>query len=136
MQSLQGKWKWFDLGARLVVAALLLQTLFFKFTGAAESVAIFETLGVEPWGRIATGVMELAAAVLLLVPSTAGLGALLALGVLSGAIVSHLLWLGIEVEGDGGTLFGMAVLLFALSGFVAFLRRAELPIVGAVLRTT
>ncbi|ELR70081.1 hypothetical protein C900_04078 [Fulvivirga imtechensis AK7] len=66
--------------ARIVAAVILLQTLYFKFTGAAESVYIFTTIGMEPWGRIGSGVAELVAAVLLLVPATAWLGALLALG--------------------------------------------------------
>ena len=48
---------------RLVVAAILVQTLFFKFTGASVPIHIFETLGAEPWGRIGTGVLELVAVV-------------------------------------------------------------------------
>ena len=86
---------------QLVAAGILLQTLFFKFTGSEESVYIFTTLGVEPWGRIATGVIELIASVLLLVPVTAPIGAALAMGVMAGAILSHLTFLGIEVKGDG-----------------------------------
>lgn len=116
--------------AQLVVAGILLQTLFFKFTAAPESVYIFTTLGLEPVGRIGSGVAELIAAVLLLVPATAALGALLALGVIAGAIGSHLTVLGIEVQGDGGLLFGLAVVVFVGSLVVLWLRRAELPIVG------
>ncbi|MGE0143834.1 MAG: DoxX family protein [Planctomycetota bacterium] len=99
---------------RVPVALILLQTLFFKFTGAPESVYIFETVGMEPFGRYASGVAELVAAVLLLVPSArfAALGALLALGVIAGAIFFHLTKLGIEVAGDGGLLFGMAIFVF------------------------
>lgn len=116
--------------AQLAVAAILAQTLFFKFTAAPESVWIFETLGMEPWGRIGSGVAELVAVVLLLIPATAALGGLLALGVIAGAIVSHLTKLGIEVQGDGGLLFGLALAVFAGSLLVVWLRRAQLPLVG------
>jgi len=119
---------------QLVVAGVLLQTLFFKFTGAAESVYIFTTLGAEPWGRIGSGVVELVASVLLLIPATAGLGAGLALAVIAGALASHLTILGIEVQGDGGLLFGLAVIVFVSSAAILLIRRAELPIVGTWLR--
>ncbi len=115
---------------QLVVAGILAQTLYFKFTGAPESVYIFSTLGLEPHGRIGSGVAELIAAILLLFPATAALGALLALGVISGALVSHLTKLGIEVQGDGGLLFGLAVVCFVGSAVVLWLRRRDLPIVG------
>jgi hypothetical protein len=119
---------------QLVVAGILLQTLFFKFTGAPESVYIFSTLGVEPWGRIGSGVVELVATVLLLVPATAALGAVLSLGVIAGAIMSHLTVLGIEVRGDGGLLFGLAITVFVASAVILLIRRGELPIVGMWLR--
>jgi hypothetical protein len=111
-------------------AGILLQTLFFKFTGAEESVYIFTALGAEPWGRIGSGVVELLASVLLLVPATASLGAVMALGVMAGAILSHLTVLGIEVKGDGGLLFGLALAVFACSAIVLTIRRAQLPVVG------
>ena len=119
---------------RLVVAGILLQTLFFKFTGAAESVYIFETLGAEPHGRIGSGVAELAASVLILVPSTAALGALLSLGLMSGAILSHLTVLGIEVMGDGGLLFALAIIVFACSAAVLLAFIDQLPVLGPMLR--
>jgi|SRR6516225_1876330 len=115
---------------QLTAAAILMQTLFFKFTGADESVYIFSALGAEPWGRIGSGVVELIASVLLLVPSTASLGAVIALGVMSGAILSHLLVLGVAVKGDGGLLFGLALIVFASSATVLAIRRAQLPVVG------
>ncbi|MBP9145966.1 MAG: DoxX family protein [Thermoanaerobaculia bacterium] len=118
---------------QIVVAAILAQTLFFKFTAAPESVHIFSTLGLEPVGRIGSGIAELLAAVLLLVPATALLGALLALGVIAGAIASHLGPLGIEVLNDGGLLFGLACVVFVSSAAVVWLRRRDLPIVGARL---
>lgn len=119
--------------AQLAVAVILAQTLFFKFTAAPESVWIFTTLGLEPWGRLGSGAAELVAVVLLLMPATAALGALLALGVISGAILSHLTKLGIEVLGDGGLLFGLALAVFAGSAVVLWLRRSQLPVVGARL---
>lgn len=112
---------------QLSVAAILLQTLFFKFTGAEESVFIFSTLGVEPWGRYASGVVELVAATLLLVPGLATYGALLSLGVISGAVVSHLTVLGIEVRGDGGLLFALAMIVFICSLAILALRWREVP---------
>jgi putative oxidoreductase len=123
--------------AQIVVAAILGQTLFFKFSGASESVQIFETLGAEPWGRIASGVAELIAVLLLLTRRLAGLGALLTMGLMAGAIGSHLTRLGVEIvvngESDGGLLFALAVAAFLASALVAWLRRASLPIVGARL---
>ena len=118
---------------QLVVAGILLQTLFFKFTGAAESVYIFSTLGAEPWGRIGSGVVELIAALLLLYPATITLGALLSLGVISGAIVSHLTVLGIEVQGDGGLLFLLALAVFVSSAAILVLRRGDIPFLGVWL---
>jgi hypothetical protein len=118
---------------QLIVAGILLQTLFFKFTGAAESVYIFSTLGAEPWGRIGSGVVELIAALLLLYPATITLGALLSLGVITGAIMSHLTVLGIDVQGDGGLLFFLALAVFASSAAILFLRRGDIPFVGVWL---
>jgi hypothetical protein len=109
------------------VAAILLQTLFFKFTGAEESVYIFTTLGAEPFGRYASGVAELVASALLLIPGFAPYGALLSLAVITGAIVSHLTILGIEVRGDGGLLFALAVIVFVCSLAILALRWRELP---------
>ena len=96
---------------RVVPALILLQTLYFKFTGAPESIYIFETMGLEPVGRYGSGFAELIAVVLLLIPKTALLGSLLSFGVISGAIFSHLTKLGIEIQGDGGLLFGMALIV-------------------------
>ena len=115
---------------QLAVAGILLQTLFFKFTGAEESVYIFSTLGAEPWGRIGSGVVELIASLLLLLSVTAPVGALLTMGVMAGAIVSHLTVLGIEVKGDGGLLFGLALTAFIGSAIVLAIRRAHIPVVS------
>jgi len=118
---------------RAVVAIILLQTLFFKFTGAEESKYIFSTLmgaEFEAYGRIGSGLVELVAAVLLLIPGTAWLGALIALGTISGAIFSHLTKLGIVVKDDGGLLFGLALTVFVLSAIVLFIHRRDLPLFG------
>ncbi len=120
---------------QLAVAGILLQTLFFKFTGAAESVYIFSTLGAEPWGRIGSGVAELIASILLLTPATATLGAALALALMVGAIGSHLAVLGIEIQGDGGLLFALAVIVFTASATILVLRRGEIPLIGMWLHT-
>src|SRR5580765_4608757 len=99
---------------QLVAAVVLFQTLFFKFTGAKESVYIFSTLGLEPWGRIGSGVVELIAAVLLLIPRTVVYGSALSLAVISGALCSHLTRLGIALPAvdDKGELFALAVVVF------------------------
>jgi len=115
---------------RIVAAIILLQTLFFKFTAAPESVYIFTKVHAEPWGRIGSGVVELIAAVLLLIPQTAWAGAFLALGVMAGAIFSHLTILGIEVMGDGGLLFALALIVFVTSAVALVLHRSQIPVIG------
>jgi uncharacterized membrane protein YphA (DoxX/SURF4 family) len=97
---------------RLTAAIILLQTLYFKFTGAEESVYIFSTLGMEPYGRIGSGIVELIAAILILIPRTTLFGALIGAGVMLGAIFSHLFVLGIDVQNDGGELFTLAIITF------------------------
>ena len=100
---------------RIIPAIILLQTLFFKFSAAEESVYIFSELGMEPWGRIATGIMELVAAVLLLYPKTTAIGAFISIGLMVGAIGAHFIKLGIEVKNDGGLLFIYAVIVLISS---------------------
>jgi uncharacterized membrane protein YphA (DoxX/SURF4 family) len=120
---------------QIVVAALLFQTLFFKFTGAVESKYIFTKLGLEPWGRIGSGVVELIACILLLHPRMVTLGAILAIGVITGAIISHLTKLGIVVVNsdgtrDGGLLFILALTVFIGSAIILILRRGQIPVIG------
>ena len=110
---------------RLIAAIIMLQTLFFKFTAAPESIYIFSSLGMEPWGRIGTGILELIAAVLILYPRTTGLGAILATGLMTGALLSHLTKLGIVVQDDGGLLFIYALLVFTSSLVLAIVYRAQ-----------
>jgi hypothetical protein len=122
---------------RGVAAALLFQTLFFKFSGAKESVYIFSTLGMEPWGRIGIGVLELIATILLLVPRTVVYGAVLSLGVISGALFFHLTRLGIALRAvdDHGELFALAVVVFICSAGVLIMHRHELPVVHSPFRS-
>lgn len=117
-------------GCRIVAAVILLQTLYFKFTGAEESVYIFTRVGMEPWGRYASGVAELIAAVLLLVPRTAWLGAFIAGGVMLGAIASHLTLLGIVVKDDGGLLFALALIVLAAALVTLRIHRREIPFIS------
>ena len=111
----------------------LLQTLYFKFTGAEESIYIFTKVGLEPWGRYASGVAELFAAVLLLFPRTVWLGAAIAAGVMLGAIGSHLTKLGIVVKDDGGLLFALAITVFVAALVTLFIHRCQLPFAAKVL---
>ncbi len=97
---------------KLVAVVILIQTLYFKFTAAEESVYIFSTLGIEPFGRTGSGVVELLASILIVIPRTTLLGALLGAGTMAGAIASHVFFLGIEVKNDGGTLFILALITF------------------------
>src|SRR5438876_207636 len=129
---------------RIVAAIILLQTLFFKFTAAPESVYIFTKLGtfihgyvpsppvstVEVWGRIGSGVMELIAGVLLLTPRFVWAGAVLAMAATGGAIVSHLTFLSIEVQGDKGLLFLLAIAVFVTTATALFVHRMQLPVFG------
>lgn len=117
----------------LIAALILLQTLFFKFSGAPESIYIFETVGMEPIGRIGSGIAELIAGVLLLIPTFRIYGSIIGLGVISGAIFFHLTKLGIEVQGDGGLLFYYALIVFFSCLIISLLRRKEIPIIGSKL---
>lgn len=112
---------------KLVAVAILVQTLFFKFTGAEESVYIFETLGVDPVGRIGSGIVELIASILILIPRTTLLGALLALGTMAGAIFSHIFVLGIVVKDDGGTLFSLAIITFICCLILVYNNKNKIP---------
>jgi putative oxidoreductase len=127
MYSLTKKQKIVSWIVRLTAAVILLQTLFFKFTGAPESVYIFTKVGLEPWGRYGSGVVELVAAILLLSSCRCWLGALLALGMMGGAIMSHLTRLGIVVQDDGGLLFALAITVAVCSLITLILHRRQIP---------
>lgn len=112
---------------KLVAVIILLQTLFFKFTGAEESVYIFTKLGIEPYGRIGSGIVELIASILILIPRTTLVGALLGLGTMLGAIFSHLFVLGIEVKNDAGELFTLAIIVFLCCTILIFQDKKRIP---------
>jgi uncharacterized membrane protein YphA (DoxX/SURF4 family) len=119
--------KYIPLALRIIVALILIQTLRFKFSAHPDSVYIFETVGLEPIGRIGIGILELIAGILLLIPKTVWVGASLTLGIIGGAIIMHLTQLGIDVKGDGGLLFGTAVFTFILSAIILFLYKKDIP---------
>lgn len=112
--------------ARIVASIILLQTLYFKFTASEESVYIFTTVGMEPWGRIGVGVTELIAAVFLLITPLAWLGGLVTVGLMVGAIGMHLTILGIEVQGDGGYLFFLAIVVTLCAVYVSVYDRTRI----------
>lgn len=115
---------------RIVIAIILLQTLRYKFLAHPDSVYIFSSLGLEPYGRIGIGVMELIASILLFPKRTTWLGALLSVSLMAGALFSHLTQLGIEVKNDGGTLFYMALLTWILSLTVLWEERKNIPFIN------
>jgi uncharacterized membrane protein YphA (DoxX/SURF4 family) len=117
-----------SLTLRLVPAIILLQTLYFKFSAAPESVFIFEQLGLEPWGRISLGVAELIIAILIMVPTTTWLGALLGMGIMAGAIFFHVTKLGVVVQNDGGTLFILALVTLIFCMTLVWVNRKQIPI--------
>ncbi|WP_103866301.1 DoxX family membrane protein [Aquimarina sp. I32.4] len=111
---------------RIIVAIILIQTLRFKFTAHPDSVYIFTKVGMEPYGRIITGITELISGILILIPRTAWIGATLSLGIIGGAIMIHLTKLGIEINNDGGILFITAIVTFILSAIILWIRRKEI----------
>ncbi len=113
---------------RLVPAIILLQTLYFKFSAAPESVFIFEQLGLEPWGRIGLGVAEFIIAILIMVPKTTWLGALLGIGIMAGALFSHVTKLGVVVQNDGGTLFILALVTLICCMALVWVNQKQIPI--------
>ena len=118
--------------ARILAAVILLQTLFYKFSASDESVYIFSALHAEPWGRIGSGVLELIASILILVPRTTAWGALLGLGLMGGAILSHLFVLGLVVKDDGGLLFIYALLVFISCIYLVWIYRKSLPVLNKI----
>ncbi len=118
--------KIFFLVLKLVITLIVGQTLFFKFSGAAESIYIFSTLGIEPWGRLILGVLELLSIILLWIPKTTIYALVLILGMMTGAIASHLFILGIEIMGDGGELFILGVVTWLATAVVLFSRKEEI----------
>lgn len=120
---------------RIVIAVILIQTLRFKFTAHPDSVYIFTKVGLEPYGRIGIGIIELIASILILIPKTTWLGASIVLGVIGGAIMMHLTELGIEINGDNGLLFYTAITTFVLSLISFWFSRRDIPFIGKKLFT-
>ena len=114
-------------GVRIMAAIIMLQTLYFKFSGSEESVYIFTTIGMEPWGRIGVGVFELIASILILIPTMVWLGSALAIGLMVGAMGLHVTILGIEVLGDGGQLFIYAVVVTLCSAYAFWRSLSSIP---------
>ena len=119
---------------RIIVALILIQTLRFKFTAHPDSVYIFEQVGLEPVGRIGIGIVELICGILILIPRTVWLGALMTMGIIGGAIFMHLTNLGIEVKGDGGVLFITALVTFILASILLYIYRKDIPYLGNKLK--
>lgn len=120
---------------RIAIAVILIQTLRYKFTGHPDSVYIFETIGLEPYGRIGIGILELIAAILILIPKTIWIGALMTVGLLAGAVSHHLTDLGIEINNDGGKLFYMALGTLILGLIILWDVRDQIPIIGQKLKS-
>jgi len=118
--------KYISLVLRIVIAIIFLQTLYFKFTAHPDSVHIFSALGLEPYGRIGLGIVELITSVLIFLPKTKIYGLIISLGVISGAIFSHLLVIGTNVQGDGGTLFSLAIVVFLATSTLLIMHKSEL----------
>jgi uncharacterized membrane protein YphA (DoxX/SURF4 family) len=121
---------------KLIAALIMLQTLYFKFSAAPESIYIFTAIGMEPWGRIGTGIMELIASILILIPAATVFGAVLGIGLMGGALFFHITRLGIVVQNDGGLLFiyAMAVMICCIALVCAkreqlffFLKKSKIP---------
>ena len=111
---------------RVVPAIILLQTLFYKFSGAEESIYIFSKIGLEPYGRIGIGIAELIAAALILIPKTSVYGAIISIGLMLGALQFHFTTLGIEVLNDGGKLFILALLVLIFSAAIVWIEKNKL----------
>jgi putative oxidoreductase len=118
--------RWIDIFARAVAIIILVQTLFFKFSAAPESVFIFTALGVEPWGRIFSGIVELIVCVLLIIPGATAFGALLGAGTMLGALGAHFVKLGVVVQADGGLLFSLALVTLACCLYTVWYHRLTL----------
>lgn len=111
----------------LIAAGIMIETLFFKFTGAPESKYIFSKMGTEPWMRWVQGIWELLASIGLLLPALRWAGGILTTGAMAAAILSHMTWLGYSIQGDHGLLFGMALVTFACGVTVLWIHRHRIP---------
>lgn len=119
---------------RLVAAGIMLQTLYFKFTAHPQSVALFTTIGLEPYGRIGIGILELIASVFILIPRTTGIGALLTVGLMSGALFFHLTTLGIQVDGDSVLFMYALITLIAALLLIAYNAQKLLAMLRLIMK--
>ena len=124
--------KYLPILLKIIAAIIMLQTLFFKFTAAPESVDLFTKLAgnKEAFMRIGTGVLELIASILLFVPKKNWLGGILTTGLMGGAIMGHLTKLGIEHNNDGGALFYSAVVTLIIGLVITYIYRKDIPFIG------
>lgn len=114
----------------LIAAGIMMETLFFKFSGAAESRYIFSKMGTDPYMRWTQGVWELLAALGLLIPGWHWLGGILTLGDMGAAIISHMTWLGYAALGDHELLLGMALTTFTCGFTIVVLHRHQILFVA------
>lgn len=124
------RWLWIVKG---IAALIMLQTLYFKFSAQPESVKLFTLLDMEPWGRIGIGVAELIASVLLLIPATAWLGAIVGIGLMGGAIFFHITKLGISFGGSP-LLFMYAVIVLICCSIILYVERKRVPVFRKLIR--
>lgn len=110
---------------QIITAIILFQTLFFKFSGATESIELFTKIGVEPWGRYLTGIVELITGILVLIPRTVLIGAIIGTATMIGAILSHLVVIGIESQNDGGLLFSLAIIVLVCSIGLIYIHKSQ-----------
>ena len=110
---------------RIAISLIYLQTLYFKFTAHPDSVYIFSKLGLEPYGRIGIGMLELIVAILLVLNKTKLLSIIVSLGIITGAIASHLLVIGITIKEDHGGLFTLAIIIFTLNIVLIYLHKTD-----------
>lgn len=124
--------KYFPLFLKIIAAIIMLQTLFFKFTGAQESIDLFTKLAGEnePYLRIGTGLLELIASILLFTPKKTWLGAGLTIALMGGAIFGHLTKLGIEHNNDNGALLTSALITLIAGAILLFINKKDIPFVG------
>ena len=128
-ETLTGRQRIVSWVCQLIAAGIMIETLFYKFTGAPESVYIFRRMGTEPWWRWGQGIWELLASICLLMPRLRWAGGILTTGAMLAAILSHMTWLGYSIQGDHGLLFGMALVTFTCGVTVLMLHRHDIPFV-------
>ena len=100
---------------QIAAAGMFLMVGFLKLSGDPQLVGLFEAIGIGQWFRYLTGTLEVVGAILLLIPRTSGLAALMLAGVMACAIVTHVFIVG-------GSPLG-AIILLVVTGLIAWGRR-------------